>query len=113
MKPRIISNITSLKERPNAFEFHVVLVSPLGVTEEYVFFACSLAQCVTQCTALINYMFLHKFTSAVYIFPTESTTTYRNVYRRVNGSRGDYRMLLCKPDTPLTLEDVRAYYIGY
>lgn len=113
MNPRIISNITSLKERPNAFEFHVVLVAPLGVTEEYVFFACSLAQCVTQCTALINYMFLHKFMSAVYIFSTESTTTYRNVYGRVNGSRGDYKMLQCKPDTPLTLEDVRAYYIGY
>lgn len=113
MKPIIISNITSLKERPNAFEFHVVLVAPLGVTEEYVFFAGTLAQCVTQCTALINYMFLHKFMSAVYIFPTESSTTYRNVYGRVNGSRGDFKMLLCKPDTPLTLEDVRAYYIGY
>lgn len=113
MKPRIISNITSLKVRPNAFLFHVVLVAPLGVTEEYLFIGSSLAQCVTHCTALINYMFLHKFMSAVYIFPAECSTTYRNVYGRVNGSRGDYRMLLCKPDTPLTLEDVRAYYIGY
>lgn len=113
MAAKILSNITSLKERPNAFQFLVVLVAPLGVTEEYVFIGSSLAQCVTQCTALINYMFLHKFMSAVYIFPTESTTTYRNVYGRVNGSRGDYRMLLCKPDTPLTLADVQAYYIGY
>lgn len=113
MKQTIISTITSLKERPNASQFLVVFDSGMGRTEEFHFIGNSLAQCVTQCTALINYMFQCNGMLSVYIFPTESTTTYRNVYRRVNSSRGDYRMLLCKPDTPLTLEDVRAYYIGY
>lgn len=113
MKQTIISTITSLKERPNATQFLVVFDSGMGRTEEFHFIGNSLAQCVTQCTALINYMFQCNGMLSVYIFPTESTTTYRNVYGRVNGSRGDYRMLLCKPDTPLTLADVQAYYIGY
>lgn len=113
MKQTIISTITSLKERPNASQFLVAFDSGMGRTEEFHFIGNSLAQCVTQCTALINYMFQCNGMFSVYIFPTESTTTYRNVYGRVNGSRGDYRMLLCKPDTPLTLADVRAYYIGY
>lgn len=113
MKPRIISNITSLKERPNASQFLVVFVGSASRKEEFLFIGITLSQCVTQCTALINYMFSVCGMSAVYIFPAESTTTYRSVYGRVDGSRGDYRMLLCKPDSPLTLEDVRAYYIGY
>lgn len=113
MKPTIISNITSLKERPNALQFNVVFVDYLDNKEEFLFIGNTLSQCVTQCIALINYMFACKGATVVYIFPTDSTTTYRTVYGRVNGSRGDYRMLLCKPDTPLTLADVRAYYIGY
>lgn len=111
MKPIIISNITSLKERPNALQFNVAFVDYLNNKEEFLFIGTTLSKCVTQCTALINYMFACKGATVVYIFPTESTTTYRNIYSRVNGSRGDYRMLLCKPDTPLTLTDVRAYYI--
>lgn len=113
MTPKIISNITSLKERPNAFQFLVVFDSGLGRTEEFVFISPSLSQCVTQCTALINYMFQWRGMFSVYIFPTESTATYRNVYGRVNGLRGDYKMLQCKPDVPLTLEDIRSYYVGY
>lgn len=112
MNQTIISNITSLKERPNALQFNVVFIDYLENKEEFLFIGNSLAQCVTQCAALINYMFECKRVTIVYIFPTDSTTTYRNVYRRLYGSRGDYRMLLCKPDTPLTLADVRAYYIG-
>ena len=113
MKQTIISTVTSLQERPNASQFLVAFDSGMGRTEEFLFIGTTLSQCVTQCTALINYMFSVCGMSAVYIFPTESTTTYRSVYGRVNGSRGDYRMLLCKPDAPLTLADVRAYYIGY
>ena len=113
MKQTIISTITSLKERPNASQFLVAFDSGMGRTEEFLYIGNTLSQCVTQCTALINYMFQCHGMFSVYIFPTESSTTYRNVYGRVNGSRGDYRMLLCKPDTPLTLTDVRAYYIGY
>lgn len=113
MKQTIISTITSLKERPNASQFLVAFDSGMGRKEEFLFIGITLSQCVTQCTALINYMFACKGATVVYIFPTDSTTTYRTVYGRVNGSRGDYRMLLCKPNSPLTLEDVRAYYIGY
>lgn len=113
MKPIIISNITSLKERPNSSQFLVVFIGYAGRTEEFVFISNTLSQCVTQCTALINYMFQCNAMHSVYIFPTESTTTYRNVYGRMDGSRGDYRMLLCEPDTPLSLADVRTYYIGY
>lgn len=113
MKPTIISNIASLKERPNASQFIVAFIGYAGRMEEFVFISNTLSQCVTQCAALINYMFQCNAMHTVYIFPTESTTTYRNVYGRMDGSHGDYRMLLCKPDTPLTLADVRAYYIGY
>ena len=113
MKPTIISNIRSLKERPNALQFNVVFVDYLDNKDEFLFIGNTLSQCVTHCTSLINYMFACKGATVVYIFPAESTTTYRNVYSRVNGSLGDYRMLLCKPDTPLTLADVRAYYIGH
>lgn len=113
MNPTIISNITSLKERPNALQFNVVFIGYAGRREEFVFIANTLTQCVTQCTALINYMFQCNAMHTVYIFPTESTTTYRNVYSRTDGSRGDYWRLLCKPDVPLTVEDIRAYFIGY
>lgn len=113
MKQNILSNITSLKERPNALQFNVTFVDYLDNKEEFLFIGNTLSQCVTQCTALINYMFACKGAAVVYIFPTDCTTTYRNIYGRVNGSRGDYRMLLCKPDQQLTLADVRAYFIGY
>lgn len=113
MKQNILSNITSLKERPNALQFLVVFIGYAGRMEEFVLISNTLSQCVTQCTALINYMFQCNAMHTVYIFPTESTTTYRNVYGRKDGSHGDYKMLLCKPDIPLTVEDVRAYYIGY
>lgn len=112
MASKVLSNITSLNGRPLAFQFLVVLVAPLGCTEEYIFISSSLAQCVTQCTALINYMFLHKFMSAVYIFPTNSNTVYRNVYARMNGSQGRFKLIKCNPDRILTLEDVRAHYVG-
>lgn len=113
MKQTIISTITSLKEQPNASQFLVAFIGYAGRTEEFVFISNTLSQCVAQCTALINYMFQCNAMHTVYIFPTESTTTYRNVYGRMDGSRGYYRMLLCRPDTPLTLKDVRAYFIGY
>lgn len=113
MTPKVLSNITSLKERPNASQFIVAFIGYAGRTEEFVFISNTLSQCVAQCTALINYMFQCNAMHTVYIFPTESTTTYRNVYGRMDGLRGDYKMLQCKPDVPLTLEDIRSYYVGY
>lgn len=112
MSAKVLSNITSLNGRSTECRFLVVLVAPLGCTEEYVFISSSISQCVTQCTALINYMFLHKFMSAVYIFPTNSHTVYRNVYARMNGSQGEYKLIQCHLDKVLTLDDVRAYYVG-
>lgn len=112
MSAKVLSNITSLNGRSTECRFLVVLVAPLGCTEEYVFISSSISQCVTQCTALINYMFLHKFMSAVYIFPTNSHTVYRNVYARMNGSQGEYKLIQCHLDKVLTLEDVRAYFVG-
>lgn len=113
MKQNILSNITSLKEQPNASQFIVAFIGYAGRTEEFVFISNTLSQCVAKCTALINYMFQCNAMHTVYIFPTESTTTYRNIYRRMDGSHDGYNRLLCKPDMPLTLADVRAYYIGY
>lgn len=112
MTAKILSNITSLNGRSTECRFLVVLVAPLGCTEEYVFISSSISQCVTQCTALINYMFLHKFMSAVYIFPTNSHTVYRNVYARMNGLQGEYKLIQCHLDKVLTLEDVRAHFVG-
>lgn len=112
MASKVLSNITSLNGRSTECRFLVVLVAPLGCTEEYVFISSSISQCVTQCTALINYMFLHKFMSAVYIFPTNSNTVYRNVYARMNGSQGEYKLIQCNLDVILTLEDVRAHFVG-
>lgn len=112
MASKVLSNITSLNGRPSSFQFLVVFVAPLGHTEEFVFISSSLAQCVTQCTALINYMFLYKYVSAVYIFPTNINTTYRNVYARMNGLQGEYKLIQCHLDKVLTLEDVRAHYVG-
>lgn len=113
MAAKILSNITSLNGRPNALQFLIVFAYPSGHTEEFVFISSSLSQCVTQCTALINYMFAYKYVSAVYIFPTNITTFYRNVYARMNGSQGEYKLIRCDLDVILTLEDVQAHYIGY
>lgn len=112
MAAKVLSNITSLNGRPLAFQFLIVFAYPLGHTEEFVFISSSLSQCVTQCTALINYMFAYKYVSAVYIFPTNSNTVYRNVYARMNGQQGEYKLIRCNLDVILTLEDVRAHYVG-
>lgn len=112
MASKVLSNITSLNGRPSAFQFLIVFTYRLGRTEEFVFISSSLSQCVTQCTALINYTFTYKYVSAVYIFPTNINTVYRNVYARMNGQQGEYKLIQCHMDKVLTLEDVRAHYVG-
>lgn len=112
MATKVLSNITSLNGRPSVNQFLVVFVYPLGHTEEFIFISSSVSQCVSQCTALINYMFAYKYVSAVYIFPTHSNTVYRNIYARMNGQQGDYKLIRCNLDKVLTLEDVRAHYVG-
>lgn len=113
MAQKIISNITSLKDKPNAFRFLVVFIDNLNNTEEFIFFCNSLSQCVTQCTGLINYMFRYNGMSVVYIFPTNSTTTYRTVYGKTDGFMGEYKMLKCQEDVQLTLADVRPKFIEF
>lgn len=113
MANRIISNITSLKNKPNAFRFLVVFIDRLNNTEEFIFFGNSISQCVTQCTTLINYMFRYNGMSVVYVFPTNSTTTYRTTYGKTDGFMGEYKMLRCQEDVQLTLADVRAKYIEF
>lgn len=112
MASKVLSNVTSLNGLPSSFQFLVVFVDPIGHTKEFVFISSSLAQCVTQCTALINYMFLYKYMSAVYIFPTNINTVYRNVYERMNGLKGRFKLIKCNMDVILTWEDVRAHYVG-
>lgn len=112
MAAKVLSNITSLNGRPSVDQFLVVFVAPLGHTEEFVFISSSISQCVTQCTALINYMFACKCISDVYIFPTNSNTVHRNVYARMNGFQGEYKLIQCRLDKVLTLKDVRAHYVG-
>lgn len=111
MTQRIISNITSLKERPNAFHFSVVFIDKLNNKEEFIFICNSISQCVSQCTGLINYMFRYKGMSLLYIFPTNCTSTYRTTYAKTDGFTGVYKMLKCQEDVPLTLDDVRSSYI--
>lgn len=111
MTPTIISNITSLKERPYAFRFSVVFIDKLNNKDEFIFICNSLSQCVTQCTGLINYMFRHKGMSLLYIFPNDSTATFRTTYAKKDGFTGVYGMLKCQEGVPLTLEDVRSTYI--
>lgn len=113
MTQTIISNITSLKERPNAFRFSVVFIDKLNNKEEFIFICNSISQCVAQCTGLINYMFRCKGMSLVYIFPTNSTTTFRTTYAKTDGFPGVYQMLKWQEDVPLSLEDVRSTYIEF
>lgn len=111
MTEKIISNYTSLKGHPNAFRFSVVFIDCYSNKEEFIFISNSLSQCITQCTSLINYLFRYSGYYLVYIFPTNNRTTYRNVYARQDGYTGEYKMIRCKDDAELTLEEVKAQFL--
>lgn len=96
------------EELTRPFLFDIVFIDGMGGTEEYSFLDYSLSLCVIKCTALINYVFRFHKMNAVYIFSTNSATTYRNVYRQENGLQGEYKLLHCQKGSVLTLDVVRT-----
>ena len=110
MTEKIISNVTSLKGQKKALEFKVVFIDCYNHTEEFVFICNSLSQCINQCTGLVNYLFRYSGWDEVYIFPTNSTCTYHNVYFRKDGYLGECKIMKCQKDVPLTLTDVKSQF---
>ena len=103
MKSNIISNILSLKERPYYSQFSLVFVDKSGESEVYIFFESTITQCVIETIGLVNFMLRVRGMKVVYIFPTNSTALWRNVYRRADGEDGHYKIVECHPDVQLDL----------
>ena len=101
MKSNIISNVVSLKEKPNYLRFSLVFIDKSGETVEYIFFDSSISQCVIKTIGFVNYMFQVRAMKVVYIFPTNSPSSYRNIYRRGSGEDGHYKIVECHPDIQL------------
>lgn len=108
MMAKYVSNSILPEERRKSILFDIVFIDAMGTTEEFVFVDSSLSLCVIKCTALINFMFRFHRMNTVYIFPTNSATTFRNVYRQENGLQGEYKLLKCNPNSVLTLDVVRT-----
>lgn len=108
MMGKYVSNTILPEERRKSTLFDIVFIDSMGTTEEFLFVDNSLSLCVIKCTALINFMFRFNKMNTVYIFSTDSGTTYRNVYRQENGLQGEYKLLKCKPNSVLTLGVVRT-----
>lgn len=103
MKSNIISNVLSLKEKPDYLRFSVTFVSKMGAKEEYIFFETSVSQCVIKTIAFVNFMFRCRGMMVVYIFPTNSSSFYRNIYRRADGADGHYKIVKCHPEIQLDI----------
>lgn len=108
MMGKYVSNSVLPEERRKSIVFDIVFIDGMSAAEEFVFVDSSLSLCVIKCTALINYMFRFRGMNVVYIFPTDSATTYRNVYRQENRLQGEYKLLKCNPNSVLTLDVVRT-----
>lgn len=108
MMAKYVSNSILPEERRRSILFDIVFIDAMGTTEEFVFVDSSLSLCVIKCTALINFMFRFHRMNTVYIFPTSSGTTYRNVYRQENSLQGEYKLMQCQPNSVLTLDVVRT-----
>lgn len=108
MNARIISDYRRLEDCPKLVQFSVVFTNIYGKKEEFIFFGFSLTSCVIKCTAFINFMFQIQGMNYVYIFPINSTLSFRNVYSRGNGMSGKYKLIQCERDSQLTLDQVRA-----
>lgn len=108
MKSNIISNVLSLQEKPDYLRFSLVFVDKSGENEEYIFFSSTISQCVINTIGFVNFMIRVRGMKVVYIFPTNSTATYRNVYRRADGENGHYKIIECYPETQLDLFVVMA-----
>ena len=103
MKSNIISNVESLKERPCYSRFALVFVDKSGESEEYIFFESTITQCVIETIGLVNFMLRVRGMKVVYIFSTNSSAPYRNIYRRAEGEEGHYKVVECHPDVQLDL----------
>lgn len=108
MMGKYVSNSILPEERRKSILFDIVFIDAMGEMEEFLFVDNSLSLCVIKCTALINYMFRFHKMNAVYIFPTDSGTSFRNVYRQENGLQGEYKLMKCKPNSVLTLGVIRT-----
>lgn len=103
MKSNIISNVESLKEKPDFLRFSLVFVDKSGEHEEFIFFETTIAQCVIKTIGFVNFMLRVRAFKVVYIFPTNSPSCYRNIYRRAEGEDGHYKIVKCYPDVQLDL----------
>lgn len=106
MTSNIISNIISLKEKPKYMRFSLVFIDKSGEAEEYIFFDSTISQCVTKSIGFINFMLRIRGMKVVYIFSTNSHSTYRNIYRKADGEAGLYKLIKCQPDDQLDIYDV-------
>lgn len=103
MKSNIISNVESLKERPFYSRFSLVFIDRSGENEEYIYFQSTITQCVIETIGLVNFMLHVRGMKVVYIFATNSSSPYRNIYRRAEGEEGHYKVVECHPDVQLDL----------
>ena len=112
MNTNIISDYRQLKDCPRLVQFYVVFTNVNDRKEEYVFLGFSLSACVERCMALINYMFQIKGMDYVYIFPANSTLSFRNIYSRQIGMGGKYKLIQCQSNYQLTFDKVRAAFLN-
>lgn len=101
MNSNIISKILSLKEKPNYLRFSLVFIDKSGEHEEYIFFDSTISQCVIKTIGFVNFMLRIRGMKIVYIFPTNSSSSYRNIYRIADGEDGQYKIIKCQPDDQL------------
>lgn len=103
MKSNIISNVVSLKEAPDYLQFSLSFIDKSGEHHEYIFFDSTISQCVIKTIGFVNFMLRVKGMKMVYIFPTNSPSYYRNIYRRGDGEDGRYKIVRCHPDIQMDL----------
>lgn len=113
MASSILSSFGKSKEEAKSSQFLIVFCDYYGKENIFIFYDNSLAQCVLKCTAFINYMFLFKYMIEVYIFPTNSTTTFRNVYHRTERGEEQFKMLQCPKDQKLSMKYIRDNWCNY
>lgn len=113
MNTRIISDYKQIKDCPGLVQFSVIFTDGNDKKEEFIFFSFYLSDCVKKCAAFINYMFQIKGMNYVYIFPINSTLSFRNVYRRNKRMGEIYELIRCQQDEQLTLDKVQAIFLGF
>lgn len=108
MKSNVISNVLSLKEAPGYLSFSLTFFDMSGEHEEYIFFDSTISQVVIKTIGFVNFMLRVRGMKVVYIFPTNSPSYYRNIYRRGNGEDGHYKIVKCHPEEQLDVFEAMA-----